>query len=271
MPEEIAWPEHKVEWARHHMKALGAQIQAYLAMQPFRDVVFDDPKTKKRLYGLELYPPIPRTFTFLIGDVVHNLRSALDHLVWQLVIANGETPDQGSEFPIFYDAKFIGEKAKFLRAAKRKIGKCSRAAQDAIESLQPYHGGELGTHKHPLFLTHELDIIDKHRLVAVVAGHYNVTHATRVEVKIGGKWVQARNVREAGTFTTGMVLGELGPDFETKPYFEEGTEIGIAFGDQPGIRRGKRSGASGENVDILNRLYDYIALEVLPRFPGVSP
>ena len=36
-------------------------------------------------------PPV-HEWGAMVGDVVDNLRSALDHLVWQLTLANGHTP-----------------------------------------------------------------------------------------------------------------------------------------------------------------------------------
>lgn len=44
---------------------------------------------------------VPLTFSAIIGDVLYDLRSALDHLAWQLVIANGGTPNRDTAFPIY--------------------------------------------------------------------------------------------------------------------------------------------------------------------------
>jgi len=45
--------------------------------------------------------PIPLTFSVVGGDVVQNLRSALDYLVWQLVLIDGEKPGTHTAFPIY--------------------------------------------------------------------------------------------------------------------------------------------------------------------------
>ena len=54
-----------------------------------------------------------KTEPYTVGDILHNLRSMLDHIVWQLTIANGHTPPsfplpKGSDwrriqFPIYLD------------------------------------------------------------------------------------------------------------------------------------------------------------------------
>jgi hypothetical protein len=69
----------------------------------------------------------------LIGDVVHNLRSALDHLAWQPVLRAGGEPDWRTQFPIFsteaaYDPKSLRQTAGMAAADARKL-----------PALQPFH------------------------------------------------------------------------------------------------------------------------------------
>ena len=49
--------------------------------------------------------PIPEDFPLIIGDTLQNLRTALDHLVWQLILSNGGTPNVNSAFPISKSAQ----------------------------------------------------------------------------------------------------------------------------------------------------------------------
>src|SRR6202043_2947882 len=44
----------------------------------------------------------PARWGALVGDCVHNLRSTLDHIVWDLSGGTGNAPDD-SEFPVFID------------------------------------------------------------------------------------------------------------------------------------------------------------------------
>jgi hypothetical protein len=94
-------------------------------------------------------------FDFLAaaGDVVHNLRSALDHLAYQLVwVGSGEEPSRRVEFPIAKDA------ATYEREKTGKVeGMCPKVIK-AIDALKPYRGGN-----DALWRIHELDNIDKHR------------------------------------------------------------------------------------------------------------
>ncbi len=48
-------------------------------------------------------PDVPIEWSVRIGEILYNLRSALDHLVWQLVLANGQEPGRDNQFAIVDD------------------------------------------------------------------------------------------------------------------------------------------------------------------------
>jgi hypothetical protein len=102
----------------------------------------------------------------ILGDFIHNLATALDHLVWQLVRANGETPNWKNEFGVFLDpAKFDGVEGK---KDFRGIHPQARALIRTIQPFSPSNKGPTGN-LHPLYLLRNLEIVDKHRLVHTVA------------------------------------------------------------------------------------------------------
>jgi hypothetical protein len=87
------------------------------------------------------------------GDVVHNLRSALDHLAHQLVrVGSGVEPTRRVAFPISASA------AAYKRDKVEKIEGMAPEAIKAIDALKPYKGGD-----DALWQIHVLDNIDKHR------------------------------------------------------------------------------------------------------------
>ena len=49
-------------------------------------------------------------YAVAVGEVAYNLRSGLDHLVWQLVLANGETPDTRPSSRFFKKRAAIGNR-----------------------------------------------------------------------------------------------------------------------------------------------------------------
>jgi hypothetical protein len=111
---------------------------------------------------------VPEEFTQLrlgviFGDVVHNLRCALDYIVPELARASGTLPTEQHEFPIFISRE------KYLAAVgDPAIGKKGRKlrgivhGRDIIESLQPYHE-QPDPKANLLWHVHSFSNADKHR------------------------------------------------------------------------------------------------------------
>jgi hypothetical protein len=118
--------------------------------------------------------PVSDRLRVLIGEVVHHSRSALDHLVWQLVIANGRQPGPHNEFPIFHSVP-SRRRPNDVTALERRVEGVSPAAIAVIESLQPYHRAV--PEQDPLWLLHKLNIINNHRLLIASIADASVTPA----------------------------------------------------------------------------------------------
>jgi hypothetical protein len=109
----------------------------------------------------------PTALSPLIGDCVHNLRAALDYLVWELVPESARTGKGATaiEFPIFTDP------TRYAAEAPKKIGSLPPKAQAVIETLQPFAGPNRkpwypdwqDPALEPLAFLYELDKWDKHR------------------------------------------------------------------------------------------------------------
>lgn len=90
----------------------------------------------------------------ILGDAIHNMRTALDLMASELARINGKS-DRNVYFP------FAPSKADFLEAIKGKnFHKAGDDAVSLLHSFAPYRGGnEL------LRAIHDLDIEDKHTAV----------------------------------------------------------------------------------------------------------
>ena len=98
-----------------------------------------------------------------VGEVAYNLRSGLDHLVWQLVLANEETPDTRTEFPIFR------KESDYRESAGRKLWGLTDSQLQTVEGLQPFRDEiSIGPH---LWMLRAICNIDKHRHLNVVSTH----------------------------------------------------------------------------------------------------
>ena len=47
----------------------------------------------------------PLRLGVILGDCVHNLRSCLDHIAWQVTLLDGGTPNDETQFPIASKSK----------------------------------------------------------------------------------------------------------------------------------------------------------------------
>src|SRR5216683_2490012 len=59
-----------------------------------------DEQRSEYIFRLSKGPVVPPVLSAIIGDAIHNLRVSLDYLMWQLVVAAGETPNDDTSFPI---------------------------------------------------------------------------------------------------------------------------------------------------------------------------
>jgi hypothetical protein len=106
----------------------------------------------------------------LVGDVVHNLRSALDHLVWELTVKHSGPPptDPPPRDSVWKKAAFpVTRKARDWGGAVSAIRGVDPHLRSRFESWQPFrnaqHGGQAETH--PLWILQRLWNRDKHHAV----------------------------------------------------------------------------------------------------------
>lgn len=149
----------KLNRAEEHLNTLDSLIASYFAQEPYR--ILGEEWMEGEYWHSAIYlqvndfPP-DEVWGPIIGDAVHNLRSALDHLAWMLATerARREKPRQ-IEFPITLGDPATGgrftEKLNHLRSGTHAI----------IDRVQPYKTFE--GPQHPLWLLQALWNTDKHR------------------------------------------------------------------------------------------------------------
>ena len=146
-------------------------------------------------------PPFMEDWGVYIGEIAHNLRSALDGLVYQLAKRSTNTPTWDTQFPIclfrHITTKRRERNGKLIHPfegrrrgdGRHSIRSLCRKHQALIERLQPYKRSNsspfisLDRTKYrgrnsPLFWLKEINNADKLRLIQVVVaktGGFNVT------------------------------------------------------------------------------------------------
>jgi len=179
-------------------------------------------KSGKYIYRIKIDGPPPSLdWGVYIGEITHNLRSALNYLVYQLALLNGSNKltsvaqDKRLQFPIFL-------KSKEFRAKGKNMIKLLRPEHKArIERLQPYKRSdgmllksvnlaEWCGRNSPLFWLEEINNADKHRIIQVTGvkpGGFVISYwGERPEPPFKGTRQVFRILRDGAKF------GEADPD-----------------------------------------------------------
>lgn len=225
----------KLERAKDHLRDFEAATQRFFQTNPYEIVVQDNTHADQRQHVVVRADPLPASLSLILGDAIHNLRSALDHLIWQLVIANGGKPNRNTGFPIW------DTKAKYKAGRPGNAQGISQSALKVLYGLKPYKGGNS-----PLWTLHQLDITDKHRLLlAVFAAHRNVIIDFGASMRRafadqpGQEWIQnipdmpiALNPAERQLVGPGVVL--FGAPLGDQSHDDVEFTIEVAL-DEPGV------------------------------------
>ena len=228
--------------AQHHADALQDALDGFLRRNPYEIIVQRYPQLAEYILQAKVREEPPADWSPIIGDIVNNWRSALDHLAWQLVRLNGNTGDNRTAFPIFDEDPFTPLKPSDPPAVKKK----RKSAHDTfkrnvrgmhindvafIKKLQPY-SREHNPDTHPLSALSRLSNWDKHREYQLTGQTFQGT-AFNVREWRDCKWWTLYE-RPVGAFEDGTIVARYaftrtGPkpkmDVEVKVFFN------IAFGE----------------------------------------
>jgi hypothetical protein len=146
----------KVDRASEHIRELN---ELYREKRPFVFTVETDTQTRKRFAFIKQDEAVICRTAAISGDIVHNLRAALDHAYWEIVSPFATSPREKTkiQFP------FCETAAGLEIAVKKRLGdRVSTRFFKALIDLKP-HGDDGGNQL--LHLIHKMDVIDKHRLL----------------------------------------------------------------------------------------------------------
>jgi hypothetical protein len=153
----------KINRAKQEFDVLRSEMGEFFNQDPkphFSRGYFDA-KTWEWVERFQVREEPPLRWGVILGDCVHNLRSALDHLICQLTMLNGGTVVDcaQTQYPIASKSE-----AQFERMADRRIPGLTPKQRAIVKMTQPYQAGN-GVESHPLHVLAELSNADKHRLI----------------------------------------------------------------------------------------------------------
>lgn len=157
----------KLERAEHHIRHLEQIARDHVAFNV--QAMKRQPNPKKwRKRGVGSAPP--RHTPTILGDAIHNLRSALDHAYCALVIANGYEITNRTAFP-FYPNKDRALEALTNKGKFRSDTPNKDVLEFIFNELKPFRddGSDL-------YILHKLDIDDKHKVLVGTLAHVHEAH-----------------------------------------------------------------------------------------------
>ena len=132
-------PDGKLWRAKVHLEVFRDNVSAFKSLHSHTIAVEDDPNTSEYVFKVHGLKPTDPDWGLIAGDCVHNMRTALDHLVFQLAILgqgrNLTDKEAGScSFPIYDDPSKFPDPSK-----SGPIKLLRRGEQTRITELQPFN------------------------------------------------------------------------------------------------------------------------------------
>ena len=243
MPEskEFAFSDArlKVKRAGEHIKQFSIDIRQFAEVNGHSVRVHR--KTNTGYDALEFVPcgTVPPEFMCIVGDAIHNLRSALDVAMSEIESLTTGKRTGDMIFPAYKTWDQL-KKAIAKRGLEDKAPK--RIIDYIVDSIQPYETGN----GDPIYLLHRLDIEDKHRLIIpklqfewvrniryidetgeeFTVPEWVITNARRVFYPTEKRDVQ---VTHKGYSSVSVLFGK-GMPFESKHVFPTLTQLAAAVG-----------------------------------------
>lgn len=242
-------PTLKLDRAHEHLDQLEAEFRSFLRLNPYEVIPQPNPEEGLDMYRLKVTRSPPARLGIIIGDAIHNLRSALNHLAWQLALLKTATPDRRTEFPIFIDPNAKG--------LKKRMADFRPEARVEIERLQPYHRLNPGVPVDFLWAIHELSNLDKHRNLAIISYGLVISMTTSA-----GK---RPSLTLIGRFEDGteIPMPAFPAQFQSQVNFKVEPTLAVVF---------KEGGPEGFlPVNQIGPMYHFVRNEVFPRFVQFFP
>lgn len=163
----------KIERASEQCDDLCKSIESFTESENYVIEEIQDFQTGEKQAIFKVTKEFPSEWPLIIGDIAHNLRSGLDHAIYELTVLESGTPMANTEFPVFEDeSKYSAVKKNGLPTRNSglfKIRGIPDKAQEVIRGLQPFAFQQKRNEgNEPIVaIVHELNIIDKHRTLVL--------------------------------------------------------------------------------------------------------
>jgi hypothetical protein len=212
----------KIKRANQHIDDLETIFSQFLRTDFYALGAKAKPQIGYVAYYVTRVDPLPEDVPLILGDAVHNLRTALDHFMWELVgTLCPSAASRHTEFPITktsqqYNSAF----------GKREITEMREDIAEFLREIQPYR-----TTDDTLWDLHQLDIDDKHKLIIPVACAINSWGLKKPRIWLG-------DLSNSFHIELGEELLNIPADTYAKNHDDIEFGVNVTFRD-PDIARGR--------------------------------
>jgi hypothetical protein len=145
-------PFEKIKRAADQITELDTAIRAFFKATSYEIVSHVDLEADEEVWRFQLTGKIPHYLSVQVGEILHNLRSALDQMLAEVVVRVSKRSESGVQFP-------FAVSLDNFEAALGQQKKLPPPAVVMIRNLKPYKGGNA-----LLWLLHSTNRRDKHRM-----------------------------------------------------------------------------------------------------------
>jgi len=209
----------KLSRADEHLRSLNEGLERFGEPDPYRVVLEPHGNTREYVARAFIEKPVPSVeWALLFGDCLYNLRSALDHLAWEL---SGPDPPDKTEFPIFHDPEAFEDEGQGGGLFKIR-GINDTQARALIKDAQPCYRNR--PKLAALWGLQELSNRDKHRFLTL--GTSVIDGATFWEGGSGEAFIDGLRF---GPFESGAEISRFRLGAE-EPEPQVGMDLKVTFG-----------------------------------------
>jgi hypothetical protein len=221
-----AWT--KLARAEHHLNTLTNEMRVFLDSDPYEFERRLDYENSRYLFYVKRVETPKLQWGAVIGDFIHNLRSALDHLTWQLALKHygGAIPREvwpEISYPIAHDLSGFKKRSVLKHLDTEHV--------TFMQGFQTEHRNP----QNPLTLLHDLWNTDKHRILhatLISVGDIGPQFKGNEDAEIRDVWYAKGEQLVVGTKFADVLFEQSGPDPQVDM---ESLRVNIAFGDCPDI------------------------------------
>jgi hypothetical protein len=176
MSQPFGGIEEKLNRADQNIVNLNFEIERFFQECKYPTLPKDDDEALLQAIQYHKELTIPPRFSVLIGEIIHHLRSCLDHIAWHFSSADYRRDyPKRIAFPVFEDEPL--DKDKLSSYARQVKGITNSSVLDLIKALQPYNAPD--PLDAPIFIIHHMDIVDKHKELILCPSTVRIELPTR--------------------------------------------------------------------------------------------